>query len=339
MGHKALSKVQLGQEATPGIAVPADFVWRGPFAGLADARTTEMVDEQIGVALPSSRSYAAQLMAEWSQPVTPLTPQQAPHIFEAGIKAVGAGVADGDSSGFLYRYPFGTTAINQIATYTIEAGDETQAEKAEYCFVRSFTITANRGEVLQISSEWAGRFVENAAFTAGVTAPAVSHIHASQGQVFIDNNDGAFGDSQLAPGNVLSMTLNVTTGWTALFTVDSGQLYFHGHYFNIDEFEASLEMTFVYDTAAIAERELWRANEPRLVRVQFLGEAYATPGTTGEFTTNAFRVDFPGAWESFNAVEHDEGLSIVNATLRGGYDNESAEGLELWVANELATLP
>lgn len=340
MGHKALSKVQLGREATAGTEVDADFVWRGPFAGLQDARETTLVDENIGIALPSSRSYAAMLLAELSLPATPLTPEQAPHIFEAAIKQVEDGTEDGTgSSGYTYTYAFGATSLNTVSTYTIETGDEDQAEKATFCFVQSFTITAVKGETVQISSDWVGRQVEDGSFTGSVTAPSVSHLHASTGQLYIDDNDGNFGDTAVSSGNILEATLTIETGLTALFTIDSGQLYFHGMYFNSDDFSAELELKWVHDDDAVTERGKWRSNTPRLVRLEYTGEDYGTEGTGTEFSgKKGLRIDFPGAYTEFSAVEHEEGKSIVTATMGGGYDNDSAEALTILVANETDSL-
>ena len=98
MGHKGLSKIQLGQETTNGTLVAADTIWRGPFAGLKDARETESIEENIGIAPKSSRKFAAGLLAEIGLPVVALAPEQAVHVFEAGIKKVNTGVVDGTAS-------------------------------------------------------------------------------------------------------------------------------------------------------------------------------------------------------------------------------------------------
>lgn len=340
MGYKALSKVQLGQEATPGTAVAADFIWRGPFAGLKDGRETERVEEDLGVAMKSSRKYAAMLLAELSMPTTPLTPEQAPHIFEAGIKQVNTGVADGAaSSGYVYSYPFGLATINDVSTYTIETGDDTQAEEAEFCYVKAFTITAVKGKVVEISADWEGRQVANSTFTGALTAPSVSEIFGSNGTVYIDDPSGTIGTTQVTAGNLLEFTLDVTTGRVPEFTADSGELYFVGQYFNIDEFEATLEMKWIHGSAANAEKAKWRSNTNRLVRIEFTGDAYGTPGTGTDLNGfKGLRIDFPGSYDEFSAVEHEDGRSIVTATLSGGYDEESGEVLTINVYNEDTTL-
>jgi hypothetical protein len=342
MGHKALSKLQLGKETTAGTLVAADTIWRGPFAGLKDGRNTEPVEEDIGIALKSSRRYSASLLAELSMPVTNLTPEQSPHVFEAGIKTVETGVADGSaSSGYVYTYPFGTTAINSVSSYSIESGDEDGAEVAEYMFVSGFTITAVKGESVKISSDWMGRQVAAQAFTGALSAPAVTEISVNSGVIYIDEPSGTMGATPISAGNIMEMTLTVKTGRVALHTADSGNLYFVEQYFNVDEFEATLELKWLWDTAAIAEKAKWQSDTARLIRVEFTGEDYATPGTGTLFTggKSGIQISMPGSYDEFSALEHDEGKSIVTATLSGGYENESGEALEIVIASELAAIP
>lgn len=341
MGLKGLSKVQLGGETTPGTAVAADTIWRGPFGGLKDARETVSVEEDIGVAMKSSRKYSAKLLAEMSFPATPLTPEQAPHVMEAGIKAVGTGVADGTaSSGYVYEYPFGLTSVNTVKTYTIETGDDVQAEEAEYAECRSFSIGAVKGEAVQLNSEWFGRQVSTATFTPALSAPSVSEIHASGGNLYIDDTSGSFGGTQVSCGNLLEANLSIVTGRVPQFTADCGQLYFASSYFNVDEFDASLELKFLHKADAVAEIAKWRANTNRLVRLEFVGEAYATPGSGTVLNGyKGIQIDFPGSWMEFSALEHEDGQTIVTGTLTGGYDADSGEILTIRLMNELSAIP
>ena len=341
MGHKALSKVQFGKETAKGTAVAADVVWRGPFGGLKDARSIEMIEEDLGIAMKSSRKFTSQLLAELSLPATPFTPEQGPHIFEAGIKTVGTGVADGSgSSGYAYAYPFGLTSINTISTYTIETGDEDQAEEADYCFVKSFTITAAHGQVLEISSEWCGRQVVDSTFTAALSAPTVSEISGNSGTVYIDEPSGSIGATGFQTGTVLEMTLSVTTGRVPLFTADSGSLEFVGEYFNIDEFSAELEIKMLYGSDAHTEKGKFQAAVNRLFQVDFTGDAYGTAGTGTDLSGfKGLRIQFPGSYSEFSAIEHEEGKSVVTAKLTGGYESESGEVLTITAYNELTALP
>lgn len=341
MGNRALSKVQLGREATPGTNVPATFIWRGPFAGIQDARELEKIEEDVGIAIPTVRNVTNKLMGEMAMEVTPLTPEQAPHIFEAGVEQVESGTMDGTtSSGYTYTYSFPGTTLNTISTYTIQSGDESQAEEMEFAFVKKITITAIRNETVKISAEWAGRQVTDASFTGSLTPDVISHIKANAGTIYIDDDDGSFGGTSIAAGNILEMTLEVTTGQMALFTVDSGNLYFNGIYFNKDEFEASMEIKWLNETAGVAERDNWRNGLTRLIRAEFVGDPYETPGDGMAFSgSKGFRVDMPGWYEEFSAVEMEDGKSIMTATFLGGYDTVGDNNMSFLIANELANLP
>jgi len=66
--------------------------------------------------------------------------------------------------GWLWRYIYTYDCPRQrayIKTYTIEGGDNQQAEEMEYSFVNTFTLEGNRRGWM-ISSEWFGRQVTNA---------------------------------------------------------------------------------------------------------------------------------------------------------------------------------
>lgn len=343
MGLKALSKIQLGQEGagTPGTPVAADTIWRGPFAGLKDARNTEPIEEDLGVAMKSSRKFASQLLAEFSFPTCPLTPEQCVHVFEAGIKQVNTGVGDGvGSSGYVYSYPFGLASVNDISTYTIETGDDVEAEEAEYMFCTAFTISGVKGQPIEISSDWMGRQVSSSSFTGGLSVPTVSEIAAINSTLYIDDPGGSMGNTAISAGNIMEFTLSVTTGRTALFTADSGNLYFVEEYFDIDAVEATLELKWLHKAAVLAEKTAWRANTNRLVQIDCLGDAYGTAGTGTDLNGyKGLRIQFPGSYNEFSAVEHDAGQSIVTATLTGGYETVSGEVLTIKVYNELAAVP
>ena len=142
MGQKWAQKIQLGRETTAGTAVAATSIWRGVGGMIKDDREVTMVEEQVGFVQNILRSYIGSIGGSLSMAATPATFEQLPHILEAGIKTVGTGAADGAGSGKIYDYVKGTTSIETLKTYTIETGDNQQAEEMEYSFVESFTLSA-----------------------------------------------------------------------------------------------------------------------------------------------------------------------------------------------------
>lgn len=267
---------------------------------------------------------------------TPATYEQLPHILEAGVKAVGTGAADGSGTGKIYAYPVGMTSANSIKTYTIETGDNQQAEEMEYSFVEKFTLTAERGEAVMMSADWIGRQVTNTTFTGSLTVPTVSDIIAADGLFYIDAVGGTIGTTAIS-GTLLSWELAVTTGWRGKWTIDSGQKYFNFAYFDKDSFSAELSMTFEHDAASVAQKSLFQAGTPRLFRIKILGPGVATPGTA--WSTKALQIDAAARYTEWEALDADEGNSIYNVKAVIGYDPTAAKGLELRVVNELSTIP
>lgn len=336
MGQRWAQKIQLGKETTPGTAVPATTIWRGVGGMLQDAREVSIVEELIGIAMPTMRSYIGQFAGALSMAATPATFEQLPHILEAGVKAVGTGGSDGVGSGKVYAYPVGTTSVNTIKTYTIETGDNQQAEEMEYCFVEKFTLSGERGQAVMMSADWIGRQVVDTTFTGSLAVPTVEEAVTGKGTFFIDAVGGTIGTTAII-GTLLAWELSVTTGWRGKWTVDAGQLFFNFHYFDRDSFDAELSLTFEHVANAVAQRTLFRANTPRLMRISIPGSALTTGGTA--YQNKTLRIDMATRYTEFEALDADEGNSIVKAKAKVGYDPTSGKGLEIVVVNELASIP
>lgn len=334
-GGKWAQKVQMGRESTAGTAVAATTVWRGPAKNLQDDRVVEHVEEDIGIAVPTTRTYIGQIAGSLSMEATPATFEQILHLLEAGIKTVGTGVADGVGTGKVYAYPIPTTSLNTLKTYTIESGDNQQAEEMSYCFVEKITLSGERGKAVMMSADWIGRQVSNVSFTGSLSAPTVEEILAAKGAMYIDAVGGTIGTTQVTQ-TLLEFSLEITTGWKAKYTLDSGQLYFDFSYFDKDSFEMKLEVTYEHNSTAVAEKTAWRDETKRLLRLQFLGGALGTPGT---HTYKTLRLDMPGFYESFDALDSDDGNSIVKASFVCGYDETAALAPTLTVVNLLTSVP
>ena len=336
-GAKWAHKIQLGRESTPGTAVAATTIWRGAGGNLKDIRETVEVDEQIGIAIPSNRIYQSSASGALSMAATPATYQQILHILEAGIKSVGTGAADGVGTGKVYAYPMGHSTVNTIKTYTIETGDNQQAEEMAYAFVESFTLSAERGQAVEMSAEWIGHSVSDTTFTGSLSVPVVREAIANRAALYIDDSSGTIGTTQVT-GTLLSWELQVTTGWRAKWVMDKDQLTFDFIYFDPDSFEATLTATFEHNATAVAEKNKWRSNTGRLIRIDTLGQALATAGTT--YSRETLRLNMATRWTEFDALDADEGNSIISVTGKVGYDAVAAKSLEIIVVPDgLVSVP
>ena len=340
MGQKWAQKIQLGRESTAGTAVAATTIWRGVGGMLKDNTMVTPVDELIGTVLPTTRNYIGQYGGALSMAATPATYEQLPHIFEAAIKTLGTGSSDGVGSGKIFPYTGPTTSVNTIKTYTIETGDNQQAEEMDYAFVEKFTLSAERGQAVMVSADWIGRAVTNTTFTGALSAPTVYEILSNRSTFYIDAVGGTIGTTQVS-SMLLGWELSVTTGWRPKWTLDSesvgGGREFAFHYFDRDSFSAEFTATFEHDATAVAQKALFRAGTPRLMRIQIPGAALTTPGTT--YTYRTFRVDMAMHYTEWDVLDSDEGNSIVQVTGRVGYDPTAATGLSFVIVNEASPIP
>jgi len=327
-------KVQLGRETTAGTAVAATTIWRGEGTAIQDNREVTMVNEQIGIRVNTLRSYIAQLGAECSFASTPATFEQLPHILEAAIKTL-TPAADGTGSGYVYNYLVDNTANNTIKTYTIETGDDQQARHMFYSFVESFTLTGERGGAVSMEANWIGRDVANNAFTTSVAVPVVEEILAGSGLFYIDDTDDDFGDTRVE-ATLLRWQLSVTTGWKGKYTVGDGRRDFLFHYFDKDAFSVELTMTYEHCSDAVTEITAMENQTPRLFRIGITGSALST---SSAYSAKTLVIDVAGKYTAFGALNADEGNSIVEATVKGGYDSTEAHSLGILIVNELSALP
>lgn len=331
-GIKALSRIQLGRESIAGTAVAATTYWRGQGA-LEDTRETVFVEEDVGLLPGTDRSYVPKLGGSISLASTPCTFEQLPHILEMAILTATPS-QDGAGSDYIYQYTEPTSSVPTLKYYTVEAGDNEQAQEMEYCHVPSFTIEGSSGEAVMMSAEVIGRQVATTTFTGALTLPSVVEVLTSTGKLYIDAVGGSIGSTQIS-SSLLSFTLNWNTGLTPVYTID-GQRYFT--FVKKTAPEITLDLTFEHDSSSVAQIAAWRAETPKLVRLQFTDvDAVATPGTT--YTYRTLNIDLAGKWDDFTPLSDQDGNNVVTGMFRARYNSTAAFFAEILAVNELSTLP
>ena len=333
-GVTALRRIQLGREGTAGTAVAATTVWRG-MGLLSDDRTVTHVDEQIGIVLPTTRAYIPKLGATVALDSIEATFQQLPHLLEAGVKTA-TPADDGAGTGKIYTYDLPSTATNTIKTYTIEGGDNQQAQELDYGFVESFKLSGTAGEGVMMEATFRGRDVVNATFTGSLTVPVLlpsDHVVFGGSTLHIDAASGTIGTTAIA-STLLSFDLDVTTGLRAKWTNLGKDFDFV--YFDRNSFSATLRLVYEHNAAAVAQRALYEAATPRLVRLTFLGGALGTAGTA--WSTHGLQIDAAGIYDAMTFGDVD-GNATIEAEMKISHDLTSSIGLVIRVVNELASLP
>ena len=324
-GIRALRKIQLGRETIPGTKVDANIIWRGT-GSIHDNMDLVFPTEDIGMLVPVGRSYIARYEAGLTLNDTEATFEQLPHLFEMGIESV-TPVAGTSDYTYTYVMPYASTDLvssTDLATYTVEGGDNAAAEEFGYGFARSISLTGSAGQALMMSAEIVGRQVEAGTFTPGIAIADVEEILFGMGKLYISDVK-AFPATDLISNQLLGMSLSINTGWLPVYTAD-GALYFS--FIKQTTPEVTLQITFEHDTTAIAEKAKWRAQTPRIINLTFTG-------TDGK----SLAIDIAGKWASFDVLGEQDGNDIVSGTFIGSYNSTVGGMFQVAVTNLLATLP
>lgn len=330
VGVKRLRRVQLGRESStsPGTEVACGILWRGQAVGLEDQRSIEEVEEQVGLLSGTDLMFTASLGGALSLPATPATFEQLVHVFEAGIQTVSPTT---DGSGRVRVYPFPKTSQVAIKTYSIEAGNNAQAEIMLHSFVDSFTLSGKPKECLKVASNWLGQTVTAATFTTAPTLPTVEVIEFSNGLAYIDNGGGTIGTTQVSD-SFIEVELSVKTGWKPVITM--GNLYFTSVK-NIGP-EITLKAKLEHNARAETEKAAWRNKTRRLIRFRFNGSNLSTAGAT--YTTKALVIDIGGKYKSVGVISDDDGNDTMEFEMKVAPDTAAGQFCTLTLVNQLATI-
>lgn len=314
-----------------GTAVAATTVWRGQ-GTIEDARKVTFPKEDIGILGGTDRAYIGEFLAKLSMGAVPATYQQLPYLFNAAIKSLTTGAADGPGTDKVYAFPIPTTAQPTIKTFTLEGGDDNQAEKMEYSFVDQFKLSGKAKEALMMSADWQGRQVQNATFTAALAIPSVEDVLFQKGSLYLDAIGGTFGTTQKS-NTLIGFDLTYKSGIVPVWTGDGNQYF---SFIKVTEPSCEGEITFEHEATAVAEKTLWRAGTSRMMRLKFTGSNVATPGTT--YTTQTFNIDLIIKWESWSKLDEQNGNDIVKAKFKARYNATAAAMGTFTVVNELSPL-
>ena len=336
-GIKTFRQLQLNRESAIGTPGASWFNWRG-LGLLDDQRVGVFPEEDIGIFGGTDRQYFPQLRGELNMPGHPATFEQIGHILDAAI-ARATPAADGAGTGFIRTYTMPIVAADAVdaddlQTYHVKNGDNAAVDITGGAFVKSFTLDGARNEAWMLSATWEVQEVaKDGDGFAVATVPLVEEILFNLTTAFIDDENGAFGATQVE-GVLTNATLNVETGWQALFTADGSLVYS-----NIKQrapeimLNVTLEMTAA---VAAAERENYRTSVPRLIRLVLEGSELTTEGIA--YANKVLIIDLAGKWDKFDPLGDDDDDDIITSVFRCRYNAESASFFEMVLVNEVATL-
>jgi hypothetical protein len=332
-GSRDLRKLQLGKETTAGTAVAATAIFRG-LGTIEDMSETVPIDEDVAIIGGTDRRLVTRRWAELSMLAVGATFQQLGYLFDAGVENA-SGAADGAGSDYIYTYDAPTTSQPTIKTYTIEGGDDVQAEECDYAFVQQINISGDSEGPLMMAAEWMARPSSNTTFTGALSIPSVEDINFNSGTLYIDDSGGSFGSTAIS-GVLRAMNLRWTTGLQPWWAVD-GSNEFNSHKLAGRTEEILLDLTYEHIAAAVTEKANFRSNALRMLQLKFEGTDFQTAGTT--YSKHTLIINLLGWYETWSALGEIDGNDVVNASMRIRYGQTDAQKAQVIIVNELSALP
>lgn len=331
-GRREQRSLRLRLETTPGTGVAPRFMWRGLFEMPEDQREVVNVEELVGIFGGTDRSYIPKLMAAITLGESELTFEEAPILFAAaGFGSAGGSTqgASGSANVYTFTIPVGTAPTTQA--FTIEAGDNVEAEQLTYAIINELKLTFTGGEAVKAESTWMARSAErtNALGTFSAVGTLVSPaevILTGKGSVFMNPavSGATFGATRGTPGNILGGELTFSDMYEAKFTADSGQLYFHTAVWKgvVIEGELTYEVQNVGTTGAMGtagQKQQWRDQQAQLMRLAWPGGTIPI-GTT--YQNKLLQIDLPIKYTTFNPLDDQNGNAIVTAEFFSKYNED-----------------
>lgn len=324
---KAFNLVQFGREGTAGTGVATTKKWRGPAAMVDDARERKIVEEDVGLLVPSELQYDLMELARLALPQTDFTFEQICDLLEMGIGTV---TPDDNTGSYTYTYAFPvTTTPNTIKTYTVEAGNVQvpgDVHEMTFSYAEEIQLSGRHSEGWMMQANLVGAKLAQTGFTSSLPLPAVNFAPFMKTKLWIDDSEGTIGTSQKL-GTLMAADIRIQTG-VKYIPVGDGTLNFTAIKYARPSVDFSLTIEVESGSLVATERTAYKNSAVRLVRLQL----------NGDDANHQADIDMAVKWDRVNPYDEDD--ENVTVTLDGHAVYSPADTLffEMAVTNELDAL-
>jgi hypothetical protein len=245
---------------------------------------------------------------------TAISFDNAHHIIDSGT---GFSVANGFATTMIVKV---TGTVNNNGIYTVTARADGQLTVTEN------TATEAGGNASAMVQQW------YTGGPAGLALPTVERMMFTKAKIFLDPAGGSMGGTPIS-NIVKSMKCTIKTG-VGEFGAGNGDLNFG--FAMITAPEVTVDVDFWANATMVIEKQNWRNQLARLMRIQVLGSTLTTAGT---YTYKTLNINLPGKWTKFSTLQEQNGGDYVSAAFSGRYNPTVAVGPSFDVVNQLASLP
>ena len=329
-GLKALRRIQIGKEGTPGSIAAATAKLIGTLKYDLDQKTYRPEDLETGRLSSFERSIPVGVMAKLPFE-SDANYEQLAYLLGMGIK--GAVTPTGGSSLYTWAFTPNLAASNAVDTYTIEYGDDVQAFRSLYCFAQGLELSGTLDDVVKVKANLVGQTVAaGATFTTGLLNPTtLDPVVVGTGKLYIDTTWALLGTTQKT-ATLVDFNWKLTEGITPVKYLD-GTLTFGDRAEKKRHIELDLTLAFNSNTTALWTAYTANPQTPIFVRLQFIGKAtgagYKTLTLDGAYIIDKLPPPF----------EERDGQDISKVKLVSIYDPTSTKEWDVTLINGLSVMP
>jgi hypothetical protein len=243
---------------------------------------------------------------------------------KGGLTGTGAGA---DKS---WTFVSAMAAANNPESYSVDVGDDVQNWRVQYGMVKSFKLSAARGDVTGLDMEWFGQ----RAIKGAKATPADNSAVKIPGDLwtikFAATQAGLTG-AAIQTNFLLDWTLDVDTGLIWRDYMD-GNLYGSQHV----ETDIAGKLALTVESTALAVSEFydkWLTQTLDFIRLKATGPVLGS-------TNYSCQIDLPVLFSKVSPIGgEDEGINLYKIEANLAYDPTSAASIQGILVNSLAALP
>jgi len=331
-GVKTFRKLQIARNADSDSddVIAATTILRAN-GTIDDSRNLYFVSEDVGLATGSDRTNTSLLGAEIAIDAIEATYEQLPYFLEMSIASVTPTFDSGDA--YVYTWTIPTTSFSALRPYTVEGGDNNQAEVANFVHCKDWTLAGAGGSAWMMSGNLFGKKVVDQAFTGSVALPTVNTMNFSKSKLYIDNDSDTWASTQIT-NTLLGATIKCNPNTIGKPTAE-GELTWT--FAQQTMMNITVDLLFEYNTTAHAQKNVWRAETPKLIRILNQGLAFTNPGNT--YSVRTFIADFAGKYSDFEKIGEQNGNDVIQAHFSARYNAAQASAGQFIIVNAKSSMP
>jgi hypothetical protein len=339
----ATQRTQIGKEAVPGTAVPANKVLGSVGLTLNPAVESEAFrpkgsklptlvnvnKEWVAIDVDGTATYDEIVYLLASVMGTPVVSQ----------------IMDGATPTGAYKWVFSpsSSGIDTPQTYTVEEGDASIAAKASYGLFTDFDLDMNRGEISMGASGIAQRLTTGVALTAGATNVVADQSPILPGQVciYVADTPAALeitpgvSDPTKRWGTALSIHPTVGGRFDPVWYLNCTQQSFGAH-IETPEPDYTLDFMAEANAQAMVWLDHFRTGKTQFVRIEATGNRIYDGAVTDQFYSLVW--DFAVKVLEPGEKSDEDGVYAVAPSLQIVHDAAWGRATRLTVVNKVSAL-